>query len=139
MCIDVNDSVKVKKGVLQLWKVIRVDNRIGIWGETYDNRTKFFIVGENTAVKFYDTCNYADCVGQFHCFLTRDEARSYYKRRNDMSEQWETKRGIELKDIKIIKVFVHFDDVVKIGYDRDVPIRAISVSKMTIKSLKHQR
>ena len=132
MCIVVVNPAFVKTGRLQLWKVIRPDNEIGIWGEThYANGLKFQIgknVAHNYLGEFYD-----DQPAQFHCFFSRKDARRYIKYQREERPYYRTIRR------KIIKVYANSEDVVSIGVDKLSYIPAVSVSKMKIKSLKHQR
>ena len=144
MCIENDDCVVVKNGPLKLWKVIRKDNQIGLWANTGWRRrniikiVKEYRLGVNIAKSFsilrlsHPTTN----PGQFHCFFTRKAARRYTKNRYGQCSVF---LKIKSKRTKIIRVYANSSDVVKIGWDGNSGIRAISVSKMTIKSLKHQR
>lgn len=144
MCIRTSDKPRViKNGELKLWKIIRQDNHIGIWGETQlSSQHLSFVIGENVAIEYdnyrYTTGNLHNN-GQFHCFFTRKDARKYYERHKDRIQHWNEPEDRGLTKIKIIKVYADSSDVVKIGQDSPSDIRAISVSKMEIKSLKHQR
>lgn len=140
MCIQVIKNPKtvvVKNGRLKLWKVVRKDNVIGIWNETQwqNSSNKKFRIGKNVAVPYYDF-NFKHNEPAFHCFFTRRDARQYM---NFRLSRWNQSRHNRRTVIKIIRVYVDFKDVVKVGVDRLTNIPAISVSKMTIKSLKHQR
>lgn len=143
MCIKEDDYAVVKNGILKLWKVIRSNDEIGVWNETYVidlitnslscHHRKFYI-GKNVARDFMDH-NFVSQPAQFHCFFSRKDARQYIK------TSWGSLfcRSHRRYRRKIIKVYANSEDVVLIGVDRRSCIRAISVSKMTIKSLKHQR
>ena len=143
MCIK-NDRKKVaeqrqRMTVLQLWKVVCGNNSIGLWHETSrinnDYQVKFHI-GEQAAHNYHPQKDFGSgyeeflVPGAFHCCFTRETARSYLKYR--------TNCGVYGK-LKIIKVYADSCDVVSVGVDTHHTIFAISVSKMTIKSLKHQR
>ena len=142
MCIKNDDYAVVKNGPLKLWKVIRKDNQIGLWAGTGWRNiimiVKGYRLGVNIAKSFFipgfshPTTN----PGQFHCFFTRKAARRYAKNRYGQCLMF---LRIKSKRTKIIRVYANSSDVVKIGWDDNSGIRAISVSKMTIKSLKHQR
>jgi len=136
MCIVADDTMQViKNGQLKLWKVIRQDNVIGIWGNT--RRRDYFKRGLNLADEY--TARYGTtlpCKGRLHCFFTREEARDYYRRHKIRAISWADDR---MANTKIIRVFADSKNVVSVGVDKETGIRAISVSKMTIKSLKHQR
>ena len=141
MCIVNDDNAVVKNGQLKLWKVMRKDNHIGLWRNTgwCDNayRSKIYQLGVNIAKSF--TTGYLRPVvnpGQFHCFFTRREARKYTKRRYNICPMF---LNVKSALTKIIHVYADSSDVIKIGIDDSTHIRAISVSKMEIKSLKHQR
>ncbi len=128
MCI-VNDSEMLKKeraktGRLMLWKVIKKDNRIGLWNSTFHDSK--FCRGNNTAIIFTKP-------GQFHCFFTRKAARHYRQMRN--GHPW----GECFFKMKIIRVFVDRKNIVDAGLDENSLKPSISVSQMEIKSLKHQR
>lgn len=133
MCIKMDDTPQaVRNGELKLWKVIMKNNRIGIWFETVYSGDTFgtrFEVGFNVSRPY----KAGKILGEYHCFFTRKEARKYIGFRKvkcgNYSEQ----------HTKIINVYANSCDVVSIGYDVESHIRAISVSKMEIKSLKHQR
>ncbi len=139
MCI-INDPVSLKKeraktGQIQLWKVIRGSNKTGIWGNTC-SREKLRL-GKNNIAKDYDAATSIDSFdkqpGQFHCCFTRKAARRYRSFRDCPS-----------LDMKIIKVYADRKDIVQTGVDKyagdfNGKLPAISVSKMEIKSLKHQR
>lgn len=127
MCIEKGYVQAVKNGQLILWKIIRPDNRIGIWRETYNRSNSVFRLGVNIAKGF------SDGVAQFHCFFTRKAARKYTEYREE-GGYFRSKQST-----KTIKVYVNSEDVVSVGLDQESRILAISVSKMTIKSLKHQR
>ena len=130
MCILNDDYVVVKKGQLKLWKVVRKDNVVGLWAETYNKRNQIvFTVGVNIAR------NYGTTAGRYHCFFTRNAARAYLEHRRARMFYYNN----EKYDAKIIKVYADAKDVMSIGVDMASDISAISVSKMTIKSLKHQR
>ena len=116
---------RAKTGRLMLWKVICKDNKTGLWSETYNDRK--FHVGNNRAAGFgwprFEK-------GQFHCFFTRDLARRY--------KRFRLQRGSD-KNFKIIKVCANRTCIVRVGHDREFQNRSVSVSRMEIKSLKHQR
>ncbi len=139
MCIEVSSEIIVDRtGRLQLWKVLRSDNEIGIWGETHTgSRTstseyKKFHVGKNIALGFMNHHgNFQPA--QFHCFFSRKNARQYVKYQRERCEYYRHARR------KIIKVYVNSEDVVLIGIDNLSCIPAVSVSKLVIKSLNHQR
>ena len=128
MCINNDEHAllkeKSKKTPLILWKVVRVSDFIGAWHTTYSN--KKFVVGKNVAESFL-LCGKVK-PGQFHCFFTRDNARNY--RKYDMHQ---------IHKFKIIKVYANREDIVAVGFDENCHRRSLSVSKMEIKSLKHQR
>ena len=133
MCITATLLVPIKTGRLQLWKVIRLNNRIGIWGETYDEYSNDkFQPGVNIAHSFFRRPNVVRQPAQFHCFSTRAAARQYRKFQ---------KNRIYYADFlrKIIKVYANSEDVVLVGVEKESRIPAISVSKIEIKSLNHQR
>ena len=143
MCIENDDYAVVKNGLLKLWKVIRKDNQIGLWANTGWRNiievAEVYQLGVNIAESFlipgFSSHPTTD-PGQFHCFFTRKAARRYMKHRYCMASLfWRVKS----KRTKIIRIYANSSDVVKIGRDDSSDIRAISVSKMTIKSLKHQR
>ena len=138
MCI-INDSEMLKKeraktGQIQLWKVIRGSNRFGIWRDTCSR--KKFQLGKNNIANDYESTvslRVKQQPGQFHCCFTREAAR-YYKLFRDCASQ----------NMKIIKVYANRKDIVRAGVDKyacifDGGLAAISVSKMEIKSLEHQR
>lgn len=131
MCIIKSSKiVAVKTGRLQLWKVIRSDNHIGIWLGTYDVFTLHaFQLGVNVAKRCFMRLGHT-LNPQFHCFFTRKAARKYIKFQKEVGSTWFT---------KIIKVYADSKDVVLVGVDDKSRIPAISVSKMEIKSLAHQR
>ena len=130
MCILNDDCAVVKNGQLKLWKVVRKDNVVGLWAETYNECNQIvFTVGVNTAR------NYGITAGRYHCFFTRNAARAYLKHRRVR----EFYHNNEKYDAKIIRVYADTENVMSIGVDTGSHIPAISVSKMTIKSLKHQR
>ncbi len=139
MCIR-NDSEKVAEirqqmTVLQLWKVVRQDGIIGIWGETKcgNPARRHFKLGYNYAKQYGSCC----ANGRFHCFITRKNARRY---RSLHKNRAETYWGNDLMGVtKIIKVCANSSEVMDAGRDVETGIPAISVSKMEIKSLKHQR
>lgn len=153
MCIKIGETSQVIKiGELKLWKVIRKDNRIGLWGETHgedhphnqDRHHDLFILGVNTPHNYEVKRTYFNSegsgpkTGRFHCFFTREAARQYLKYRAGRgyySNPVRKKKYVA----KIIVVYADSADVVEIGEDWFTKISAISVSKMTIKSLKHQR
>ncbi len=143
MCI-INDLKKVAEQrqrmiVLQLWKVVSVDNSIGLWRETSeinsDHQEEFYI-GKQTAHDYHPQLNTGyghekfTVSGAFHCCFTRKAARSYLKYRTDCG----VGRGL-----KIIKIYADSCSVISVGIDKHHRISAISVSRMEIKSLKHQR
>ncbi len=130
MCILNDDYAVVKNGQLKLWKVVRKDNVVGLWRETYNRCNQIvFTVGVNTAR------NYGITAGRYHCFFTRNAAQAYLKHRRAREFYNNNKEH----DAKVIKVYADAKDVMSIGVDEASNISAISVSKMTIKSLKHQR
>ena len=134
MCIVNDNNAVVKKGQLKLWKVIRKDDIIGIWGETERGNIDCdkFVFGVNFAAKY----SYHE--GAFHCFFTRKEARHYRKHHQEATEYWPANNP--MAKTKIIQVSANSSNVVSVGYDSiDKDVRAISVNKMEIKSLKHQR
>ena len=127
-----------KTGCRQLWKVINSANAIGIWGETSSLQT--FHTGVNVPIDYeiYDEdANETMTPGEFHCFFTRQDARVYKKFRTAVYRRYA--RTCSIKTLKIIKVYADCKDIVQIGSDRRSGLRVISVSKMEIKSLKHQR
>ena len=132
MCIRNNESAllkeKNKKTPFVLWKVVRVNGAIGMWRGTYSQDK--FVVGLNTAERYTRCGFHSEMIvkGRFHCFLTRKNARDY---RINYSHK--------LCKFKIIKVHANRQDIIDVGLDENCALRAISVSKMTIKSLKHQR
>lgn len=142
MCIENDDYAVVKNGKLKLWKVIRKDDRIGLWRNTgwrnVEDIIDVYRLGINTAKAFTagNLYNLNINPGQFHCFFTRKEAREYAKHRYNVCQMF---LRVKSKRTKIIRVYADSSDVIKIGKDGSSRIRAISVSKMTIKSLKHQR
>ena len=135
MCIR-NDGEKVVKlrqqmTVLQLWKVVNRDDSIGIWADTRKSFCKFR-KGENVAI---DYISHRDCLtqpGAFHCCFTRKAARCYRVYRSGNYNSVHSK-------LKVVKVFARTADIVSAGRDKYVDVDSISVSKMEIKSLKHQR
>ena len=130
MCILNDDYAVVKNGQLKLWKVVRKDNVVGLWAETHNECNQIvFTVGVNTAKDYRKTA------GRYHCFFTRITARAYLKQRRARAFYHNNKKY----DAKIIKVYTDAENVMSIGVDKESRIPAISVSKMTIKSLKHQR
>ncbi len=134
MCISNNDSelkkVQSKNDELKLWKVVRKDNVVGLWAETYNKCNQIvFTVGINIAKDYRKTA------GRYHCFFTRIAARAYLKHRRARKFY----HNNEKYDAKIIKVYADAKNVMSIGVDEASNVPAISVSKMTIKSLKHQR
>ena len=136
MCIKDDGVTVVKNGPMVLWKVIRKDNIIGIWRETKcDNGTgRHFRLGNNHAKPFGYNDHFA---ARFHCFIKRKDARRY---RNLHKTRAEIYWDADLMGVtKIIKIYAHSSSVVDVGYDIETGIRAISVSKMKIKSLRHQR
>ncbi len=137
MCI-INDPEMLKKekaktGRLMLWKLVYKNNCTGVWRET-DIGGKY-IEGVNIP-KSYKDRELGQQVGQFHCFFSRESARQYKNHRVDKARlYWVDDRKI----FKIIKVYAARKDIVKVGLDVNTKICCISVSKMEIKSLKHQR
>ncbi len=131
MCITATLSVSVKTGRLQLWKVIKSNNCIGIWGETIRANDDKFQLGINTACEFYNMNSHSRQPAQFHCFFTRAAARQYRRYQKEISYCFPSR--------KIIKVYANSKDVVLVGVDKESRIPAISVSKIEIKSLNHQR
>ena len=142
MCITNDDYVIVKNGRLKLWKVIRRDNQIGLWKGTGWRDARYLGVmyhrGINVARTF--TLGYEGFItqhpGQFHCFFTRKEARRYTEHRYFTCTKFSE---VKSKRTKIIRVYADSSDVIRVGRDESSDICAISVSKMEIKSLKHQR
>ena len=141
MCIVNDDCAVVKNGRLKLWKVMCKDNHIGLWRNTgwhdVKDKSKTYQLGINIAESF--TTGYELLVnnpGQFHCLFTRKEARRYTKLRYGCCPMFLNKKS---KKTKIIRVYADSSDVIKIGRDDNLDICAISVSKMEIISLKHQR
>lgn len=133
MCIINDDYAVVKNGELVLWKVIKRNNDVGLWRETVPmfNELDLFCVGELIAHSYSHLKDGTLFMqGAFHCFLTRKVARKYLARRMDMGS---------LHKLKIIKVYANSKDVVSIGVEKYSGFSAVSVSKMTIKSLNHQR
>ncbi len=129
MCI-INSPVMLEKeraktGLLVLWKVIRGSDRIGIWGNTVRNTR--FQTGENVAEE-HCVAFMKQLPGQFHCCFTRKAARQYRQFRD-----------CPIFGLKIIKVYARREDIVQAGVDKFAHMPSISVSKLTIKSLKHQR
>ena len=141
MCIQTDKLVQaVKNGELKLWKVIRQDNHIGIWGETQRSSEHLsFQLGLNFAANYKYPHFYLFAEGQFHCFFTRDDARNYRKEHQGRARTWKRPEDQKLTKTKIIQVFARSTDVVAVGRDKESHIRCLSVSKMEIKSLKHQR
>lgn len=138
MCIVNDDYVVVKNGPLKLWKIIRKDDVIGIWGETGrgNEGQETFKIGDNYPHD-YPLPFGGRCLGQFHCFFTRKDARSYRKTHQNRAGQWGD--GDPMGHTKIIQVFANSNKVVSVGQDKETNINAVSVFKMTIKNLKHQR
>ncbi len=129
MCIR-NDGEKVAKlrqrmTVLRLWKVVEQDNSVGIWADTREYEENFH-VGENTATDYIRRGDYLRQPGAFHCTFTRKAARRY------RTHRW-------ARHLKIIKVYAETANIVSAGRDEYADIDSISVSKMEIKSLQHQR
>ncbi len=119
------EKERAKKGRIQLWKVIAKNNTQGVWSFTSYGRK--FRSGRNVARPYDDTLT-----GEFHCYFTRKAARRYIL---DIAG-WLYKR----EQLKIIKVYADRQDIVTVGVnDGCLRMPAISVSKMEIKSLKHQR
>ena len=143
MCI-LNNSKKVAEQrqhmtILQLWKVISKDNSVGLWRETsviYRGHQEEFYIGKQVAHDYHPQLDTgygyekSTVSGAFHCCFTRKAARSYLKYRADC--------GIG-RGLKIIKIYADSCSVISVGIDKHHKISAISVSKMEIKSLKHQR
>lgn len=134
MCI-VNDPEMLKKekaktGRLMLWKMVERSNEIGIWSNSKCHDGKFRI-GNNKAISFlagyYDTIR---TPGQFHGFPSRKLVRAYREKRVGMFDS---------NRFKIIKVYADRKNIMRAGKDEATKIYCISVSKMEIKSLKHQR
>ncbi|KKL62512.1 hypothetical protein LCGC14_2184470 [marine sediment metagenome] len=143
MCIVNDDNAVVKNGRLKLWKVVCRDNKIGLWwGTGWHNITgigKMYLLGVNIAKSFISRGKFLKQIthpGQFHCFFTRKEARRYMEHRYSVCSMF---FKVKSKRTKIIRVCADSSDVIKVGRDESSDIRAISVSKMEIKSLKHQR
>ena len=139
MCIVNDDYAVVKNGQLKLWKVVRKDDKIGLWAGTgWKNLdAEEYLLGLNTAKDWQTGFQYPiQQRGQFHCFFTRKEARAYTNYRYSACSDFKLDKN---KYTKIIRVYAKSSDVVMTGNDYDTSIRAISVSKMEIKSLKHQR
>lgn len=129
MCIQ-NDEEKVAKlrqqmTVLQLWKVVKKDGSVGIWANTCKPLDRFQI-GENVAEDYMRSDDGSTYPGAFHCTFTRKAARHY-------------RRFRMIGALKIIKVFARTADIVAAGRDKYADIISVSVSKMEIKSLNHQR
>ena len=139
MCIRESDTLQiVKNGKLKLWKVMLHNNKVGLWAETgWERRHVDYVkyhLGVNSP-KRYKTgwhCSIA-IAGRFHCLFTRKEAREYVRFRLTQYA------GFSDEKVKIVRVYADSKDVLEIGKDIESGIRAISVSKMEIKSLKHQR
>ncbi len=144
MCINNNkllvEKERSKASPLVLWKVVRSSNKIGLWRRTYAERkadfvcpllkSKSFRIGVNAARPYYQYGRAEP--GEFCCLFTREAARLYRK------------HGVHHGNaLKIIKVYVERKDIVHVGTNYVGPghkhINAIGVSKMEIKSLKHQR
>ena len=128
MCI-ISDSEMLKKeraktGRLVLWKVIGKDNTQGVWSFT-QSRNKFS-VGGHTASPYASGQS-----GQFHCSLTRKGARQY--------RLFVAGFQFPYTGLKIIKVYACRKDIVDAGIDEGNRVPTVTVSKLTIKSLKHQR
>ena len=144
MCIEIGNMPQVvKNGKLKLWKVIRKDNKIGLWKDTgwHDviDESGEYHVNINVAEAFITGFVYSESMsnpGQFHCFFTRKEARMYTNHRYSVCSMF---LRVKSKRTKIIRVYADSSDVIRIGRDSSSGIPAISVSKMEIKSLKHQR
>ena len=128
----------VKNGELKLWKVVRKDNVIGLWGETNRGNVndEAYLLGDNRSHRFV-TMFSSPRAGQFHCFFTRKSARCYRKAHQRRATGWAA--SDLMRFTKIIRVYADSSDVVAVGVDSNTKIPAISVSKMEIKSLKHQR
>ena len=145
MCIR-NDEEKVAKlrqqmTVLQLWKVVLNNDRIGLWGETgweerNSSHAKSYHLGVNIPKPYTLYCCSGNYSGRYHCFITRKDARNYM---NFRYQGYSGFSDCSKYRTKIIRVHADSKDVVDVGNDSASGIRAISVSKMTIKSLKHQR
>ncbi len=143
MCIKNHEGelqkVRSKGGELKLWKVVRRDNKIGLWtGTGWRNPdAEEYLLGLNTAKDSQVGYQYPTRrQGQFHCFFTRKEARAYMNYRYKSCSVFKLDKS---KYTKIVRVCAKSSAVVMVGKDYDTGIRAISVSKMEIKSLKHQR
>ena len=105
--------------------MIAKNNTQGVWGFTY--RSNKFCIGKHTALPF----DKGQETGKFHCFFTRKAARQYKR----FLDGWR----YTSKQLKIIKVYASRENIVNAGVEEGNSIPAISVSKMEIKSLKHQR
>ena len=142
MCINNNDSelkkIRLKNNELKLWKVVRKDNKIGLWSGTGWNRSdpEEYLLGLNIAKDWQNSWHCSQRRGQFHCFFTCKDARKYTNFRYGVCSDF---NDVKSKRTKIIRVYAKSSDAVMVGDDYDTDIQAISVSKMTIKSLKHQR
>ncbi len=135
MCIEIGNRPQVvNNGELKLWKVVRKNDRIGIWFETCHNTNseKRFQMGINVAIVYEPHTTQ----GEFHCFFIRKDARRYITHRYNMDRLNPYNNRL---DVKIIRVYADSSDVVRIGKDFESGIPCLSVSKMEIKSLKHQR
>ena len=132
MCIIAADKQVIKTGRLQLWKIIRHSNCVGVWEETYNCRHNFS-TGVNIANDFRDTHGRKQ-PGCFCCFFTRAAARTYCLELTHLG-----RRGKHSRKTKVIKVYANSRDVVVSGVDKRTGLRCLGVSKMEIKSLQHQR
>ena len=139
MCIINDNHVVVKNGGLVLWKVVKENNDIGLWRETSSmyGETNSFRVGELIAHDYIPSEENIPVPGAFHCFFTRKVARKYLKYRVNMG-LWRGGVWVEQK-LKIIKVYADSQNVVSVGTEKYSKLYAVSVSRMEIKSLKHQR
>ena len=131
MCIR-NNNEKVAKlrqqmTILQLWKVVKRNDSIGIWVDTYKNNG-LFQTGENVAEDYVRCYEYSTQPGAFHCTFTRKAARRYMLYRAGAKGRF-----------KIIKVYARTANIVSAGKDECTNVDSISVSKMEIRSLQHQR
>lgn len=141
MCINSNADLvskeRSKTDSLVLWKVIQHNNKIGLWRNTYAERKyvyngkeQKFQIGVNVARSFDYSCSSRAHPGEFCCFTTRKSARRYQTCASGPGH---------ISNKKIIKVYADRKDIIHAGYDSNVHVQAISVSKMEIRSLKHQR
>jgi len=143
MCIEVREKQAVKNGEMKLWKVVRKDDQVGLWNETgwedYKLVTRFYRLGVNSPSAYHLFNSKQN--GRFHCFFTRKAARKYIEFRNDERRFpfYRNRNRHPLKAPKIIRVYAHSSDVLEVGVDSLSGIPSVSVSKMEIKSLKHQR